>query len=227
MSATPAWLAAFESLLNRGLQASTQAAALARRLEATSLRVDIEGVMSIRASVTGGRLALVATEPQQPAGAPQADAVIAGSPLALLRLVRGQRIGGPGGADRASGAGGIGRGAGGGTLAQVRGDAELANSYRQLFGFAKPDVEEELSRIVGDLAARRLSGLARGAAGWVRRTRRTVGENLAEYLQEESRDLVGQPELDEFLHGVDVLRETADRVAARIAHLERRMQGSA
>jgi ubiquinone biosynthesis protein UbiJ len=38
---------------------------------------------------------------------------------------------------------------------------------------------------------------------------------------------VGKTELDEFLHGVDVLREAADRVAARIAHLERRLQGAA
>ena len=57
--------------------------------------------------------------------------------------------------------------------------------------------------------------------------RRTTGENLTEYLQEESRDLVSKPELDEFLQGVDALRETADRVAARLLRLERRLQGSA
>jgi len=38
----------------------------------------------------------------------------------------------------------------------------------------------------------------------------TVGENISEYLQEESRDLVNKPELEEFLHGVDTLRETAE-----------------
>jgi ubiquinone biosynthesis protein UbiJ len=46
-------------------------------------------------------------------------------------------------------------------------------------------------------------------------------------LQEESRDLVNKPELEEFLHGVDTLRETADRVDARIARLEQRLKGSA
>jgi ubiquinone biosynthesis protein UbiJ len=113
------------------------------------------------------------------------------------------------------------------TPAQVRGDAEIANLYRQLFAMARPDMEEELSRIVGDLAARRLSQFARQTAAWVRRARRTAGENIAEYLQEESRDLVNKTELEEFLQGVDMLRETADRVEARIARLEQRLKGSA
>jgi hypothetical protein len=44
-------------------------------------------------------------------------------------------------------------------------------------------------------------------------------------LQEESRTLVSRPEVEEFLGQVDVLRETADRVEARIARLERRLDG--
>jgi ubiquinone biosynthesis protein UbiJ len=62
---------------------------------------------------------------------------------------------------------------------------------------------------------------------WARKVQRTVGENVAEYLQEESRDLVNKPELEEFLRGVDALRETADRVEARLVRLEQRLKGSA
>ena len=51
-----------------------------------------------------------------------------------------------------------------------------------------------------------------------------AGENIAEYLQEESRDLVNKTELEEFLRGVDELRETADRIEARLGHLERRLK---
>ena len=43
---------------------------------------------------------------------------------------------------------------------------------------------------------------------FARRARRTIGENIAEYLQEEGRDLVNKTELEEFLRGVDELRET-------------------
>jgi ubiquinone biosynthesis accessory factor UbiJ len=216
MPATPAWLAAVEGLLNRGIDASMEATALARRLDTTALRLDITGLTSIRASVIGGRLALIACGPSREAAvAEHVDAVIEGSPFALLRLARGTDSGGGTGI----------RGAVHAARAAVRGDAEIANSYRKLFALARPDMEEELSRIVGDLPARRLSLAAKQVAAWAGNARRTVGENVAEYLQEESRDLVNKPELEEFLQGVDAARETFDRVEARLALIEQRLKG--
>jgi ubiquinone biosynthesis protein UbiJ len=210
MAATPAWLAAVEASLNRGVHASMQATALARRLGGTALRVDIEGMASIRISVVRGRLSLIrAGSSLDSPPAKAADATISGSPLALLRLA-----GQTGHPARSAGA-------------VVSGDAEIANSYRELLALARPDFEEELSRLIGDVPARRLSQFAFKTVEWARRARRTAGENIAEYLQEESRDLVNKPELDEFLQNVDRLRETADRVDARIARLEQRLKGSA
>jgi ubiquinone biosynthesis protein UbiJ len=109
---------------------------------------------------------------------------------------------------------------------QIRGDAEVANLFRQLFAAAKPDFEEELSRWIGDMPARRLSQVARSVRSWARRTRRTAGENIAEYLQEEGRDLVSKPEHEEFLHGVDTVREAADRIEARLKSIEQRIKGA-
>jgi ubiquinone biosynthesis protein UbiJ len=216
MPATPAWLAAVEAWFNRGAQSSAGASGLLHRLDHTALRVDILGIASLRAEVAGGRLALSrAALPEDPATEP-VDARISGSPFALLALARS---GGPGGSR------GLGRP--GGAAASITGDAEIANLYRQLFLAARPDVEEELSRLVGDLPARRLSQFAAHATDWVRRTHRTVGENIAEYLQEESRDLVNRYELEEFLRGVDTARETVDRIEARLSRLEQRMTGSA
>jgi ubiquinone biosynthesis protein UbiJ len=215
MAATPAWLAAVEALLNRGVHASMRATALARRLDGTAMRLDIEGMASIRVSVVHGRLSLTGVDPPLDSRACEpVDATIVGSPLALLRLAGTSGLGG------ATGFGGATRGA------AVSGDAEIANSYRELLALARPDFEEELSRLVGDVPARRLSQFALKTIEWARRARRTAGENIAEYLQEESRDLVNKPELDEFLHGVDTLRETVDRVDARIARLEQRLKGS-
>jgi ubiquinone biosynthesis accessory factor UbiJ len=211
MPATAAWLASAEALLNRGIDASARAAALARRLEGTALQVDIEGFTSIRASAVGGRLALMTGED---AGAAHADATISGSPSALLQLLKG-------GTNRQ------GRPAPAGRPAQIRGDAEIANLYRELFGLARPDPEEELSRWIGDFPARRLSLFAQRTLEALRRARRTAGDNIAEYLQEEGRDLVNRTELDEFLRGVDEVRETTDRIDARLGHLERRLQGAA
>jgi ubiquinone biosynthesis protein UbiJ len=212
MPATAAWLASAEALLNRGIDGSARAAALARRLEGTALQVDIEGFTRIRASAVGGRLALMTGED---AAAAPADATISGSPAALWQLLKSgtNRQGRPAAAP--------------GRPAQISGDAEIANLYRELFGLARPDPEEELSRWIGDFPARHLSLFAQRLLAALRRARRTAGDNIAEYLQEEGRDLVNRTELDEFLHGVDEVRETADRIEARLVRLERRLQGAA
>jgi ubiquinone biosynthesis accessory factor UbiJ len=204
MPATAAWLASAEALLNRSIDSSAQALGVARRLQGTSLQIDIEGITRIRASTHQGRLALLAGDDSA------ADAVISGSPGALLQLFKG-------GENRQSGS----------PAARIRGDAEIANRYRELFMLARPDPEEELSRWIGDLAARRVSLLAARALGLARQARRTAGENIAEYLQEEGRDLVNRTELEEFLRGVDALRETADRIEARLGRLEQRLKGVA
>ena len=223
MPATPVWLASIEALLNRSIASSMQATALARRLNNTSLQIDAGRALSIRAAVSADRLALTAGSEAQ------ADASVSGSPWALFELLgsRTHRAGLP----RTAGLG-AGRpkaapsnGSGGGA-AQFRGDAEIADRYRELFVMARPDLEEELSRLVGDLPARRVSQVAKAALSWARKVRRTAGENLTEYLQEESRDLVSQPELEEFFEGVDQLREMADRVEARLARLEQRLKGT-
>jgi ubiquinone biosynthesis accessory factor UbiJ len=202
MVATPAWLATAEVLLNRSIGASAQAEALAGRLQGTSLQVDVDGIIRIRVSAHHGRLALLT------GGDAAADTTISGSLPALLQLFKGAanpRSGKP--------------------RAEIRGDAEIADRYRELFMLARPDPEEELSRWIGDLPARRLWQLAERTREFARRTRRTLGENIAEYLQEEGRDLPNKTELEEFLRGVDQLRETFDRVEARLGRLEARLPG--
>jgi ubiquinone biosynthesis accessory factor UbiJ len=206
-------------MFNRSIDASSQAAELARRLNSTSLQIEVEGLVSVRAAVQNGHLALLAGETargaqapgeQAPGEAAPADAVISGSARALFALLQGAR---PAAAEQRP-------------ALSIRGDAEIANLYRQLFLAARPDPEEELSRWIGDAPARGVSRLAGGAIAWARRTHRVLGENIAEYLREESRDLVARPEVEEFLHGVDQVRETADRVEARLKALQRRLQGS-
>ena len=162
MPATPVWLAAVESLLNRSIDGSIKAAAAAGGLNRTSLRIDIEGLSSIRAAVAAGRLALAAGD-----GA-QADAVISGSPVLTAELLASGAAAQRGGRSRTPRA--CRRGS--------RGDAEVAARYRELFALARPDWEEELSRLVGDLPARRLSrspraGRSRGPQGSGARPART------------------------------------------------------
>src|SRR5450631_3768291 len=137
MTATPAWLAAVEALLNRGINSSARGAALVHRLADTALRVDAEGLASIRVSVQGGRLALIAVDP---GAQDDSNAVVSGPPLALFNLARARS----GHAAPVLGAD---------SPVQVRGDAEVVNAYRELITLARPDLEDELSRLVGDFPA--------------------------------------------------------------------------
>jgi ubiquinone biosynthesis accessory factor UbiJ len=214
MPATPVWLAAIESLLNRGIDQSLRARAAAARLNGTSLELRIAGLTPIRIAAFTGRLALASAggaDLAMPAdGGAAADAVVAGAPLALLDLfARREDSSAPRASERVL----------------ISGDAEIAARYRELLELARPDWEEELSRLIGDLPARRLALAARAALSWARGFARSAQANVAEYLQEESRALVSKPEVEEFLGQVDALRETADRVEARIARLERRLDG--
>ncbi len=205
MPATPAWLAPVENVLNRNIATQARAAAVCRRLEGKSLQLDVQGLIPVRvrALCERGRLALLAGD-----DAP-ADASIQGSAPALLAMMKGA-------ATPAAGKGAV----------SVRGDAEVAELYRELLALVRPDPEEETARLFGDVAARRLGNVARQTVGWLKDAKRSVGENIAEYLTEESRDLVNRTELDEFLRAVDDLREGADRLEARIRRLDARAPGN-
>jgi ubiquinone biosynthesis protein UbiJ len=105
---------------------------------------------------------------------------------------------------------------------QVRGEVELLQRYRDLALLLKPDLEEELSRLVGDSPAHRFASLARGALSFSQRGADTAVRNAAEYFAHETRDLVPRAEVEVFLGEVDQLREDVDRAVARLdAMIER------
>ena len=103
---------------------------------------------------------------------------------------------------------------------EMTGDAVTAQRFQKLLGYAKPDIEEELSRVIGDVAAHRLAEIGRGVRNWASAARATMGDNVREYLQEESRDLPTRYEVDRFRSQLAVLRDDVERLAARLRRLE-------
>ena len=101
----------------------------------------------------------------------------------------------------------------------LTGDAEIAGRFQQLLHFAKPDPEEELAAVVGDIAAHRLGEFARGLGRWGREARQTMGDNIREYLQEESRDAPSRYEFERFSFDVNTLRDDLARTEARLNQL--------
>jgi ubiquinone biosynthesis protein UbiJ len=103
---------------------------------------------------------------------------------------------------------------------EIRGDAELAQKFRELAMLLKPDIEEELSKLIGDTPAHQALRLVRAATGFGRRAAVTGVRNVAEYLAHERRDLVPRAEAEDFYRGVERLREDVDRLEARLQLLE-------
>ena len=96
-----------------------------------------------------------------------------------------------------------------------KGDERLADALRFVARHLRWDVEEDLSKLVGDVLARRIVQAGRDFAAWQRDAARRTGESIADYLSQESRLLAGRPELD-------ALSREREALARRIEALEQR-----
>lgn len=190
--------ATLENLLNRGLPRSPRARQLCTALTGRSVAIVVPDIARLRVSSTGDTLAV------RFADAP-AEATIRGGLLSLIALTgdSAQKV--------------LQRGD-----VAISGDSEVAEGFRELVQLLRPDPEEELALLIGDIPAHQLGRLARLGASFSVRAAQTTLRNLAEYWAHERGDLVSRNEGEQFLRGVDALREDADRLQARLDLLAQR-----
>jgi len=189
-----------ENLLNRNLPRSPRAQELCEILKGKSVRIEAQGPgwsLDCESLGTSLRLSKSAQTEKTP------DAEISGSlvNLAALAGTHPEEV--------------VQRGD-----VTIRGDAEIAQKFRDLAMLLKPDVEEELSRLIGDTPAHQAMRVAKMMADFGRRAMRTGTRNVAEYLAHESGDLVPRAEAEDFYRGVERLREDLDRLDARARQME-------
>lgn len=102
---------------------------------------------------------------------------------------------------------------------RLEGSVEIAETLGFVFRNLSWDVEADLAKLVGDIAAHRIvrggRTLARALGDGVRKT----GDNIGEYLREESTLLVSAAELADFTRGVAALGDDLGRLERRIAAL--------
>jgi len=103
--------------------------------------------------------------------------------------------------------------------AGVAGDSALAEELRYLRRHLRPDVEEELSRVVGDIAAHQLVGTARSFMRWQRDALARVASSLADYAADERGALVRRVELADLGARVRELDEALARLENRVGRL--------
>jgi len=103
---------------------------------------------------------------------------------------------------------------------EMEGDAQLAQEVSFLVRNLSWDVEEDLSRVVGDIAAHRIAGAARGLARWGRDASLRVAQGAAEYWTEESPLVASRVKVEGFVRDVSELRDAVARLEKRIERLE-------
>jgi ubiquinone biosynthesis protein UbiJ len=196
-------LTAIENALNRGLPRSPRAQELCAGLAGRKLAIEIPEVTRVLVESTGASLRITRGD-RAAQGSAQADAEIIGGPLGLLALAGDS----PQAVLQQRGVG-------------IRGDAAMAERFRELAMLLRPDIEEDLSQLIGDVPAHQIGRFARMAASWGQRAVSTAVENTCEYFAHERRDLVSRNEGEQYLRGVDLLREDLDRLQARLDQLTR------
>lgn len=135
----------------------------------------------------------------------EADTTLSGTPLALARL---------GASEDAAALLFSGE-------VKIAGDTRLGNQFKKILANIDIDWEEQLSVYVGDVAAHQFGNVLRDFSRWFSRSRDSLQMDVAEYLQEESRMLPSNAELERFLNNVDELREAIDRLEARITKIKK------
>ena len=105
----------------------------------------------------------------------------------------------------------------------LEGDAEVASGFWQLLQAARPDAEEELSRVVGDVLAHEIGKTVNSLDKYGRRVLSAFQMNATEYLQEEVKQLPPRVEIDGFFSSLERLRDDIERAGIRIKRLETKL----
>ena len=104
----------------------------------------------------------------------------------------------------------------------IAGDTEFASALHHVARNLRWDVEEDLSRVFGDVAAHRMVETGRTLQRWGGEAADNTARSFAEYWTEEQPLIAGARDLEEFGRAVDQLRDDAARLEKRIENLSKR-----
>jgi ubiquinone biosynthesis protein UbiJ len=206
-----------EAALNRALALDPDTRDGLKPLEGRSVVLSLdppggEGTpLALRLTVTGERLSVGPAQDDAAADlavrSSLAGALSFGMQALLPRLL--------GGRDDADDGVPVGR-------VRIEGDADLARRLQRLAERFDPDWRQPFSAVFGDVLGVQIANGVAAALKQARVGGQKLAETAAEYLTEESRDVVPRAELEAFYDDVDGLRDDAARLAARFARLKAR-----
>jgi ubiquinone biosynthesis protein UbiJ len=104
---------------------------------------------------------------------------------------------------------------------RIEGDAELARRLQALAQGFDPDWQQPFVRVFGEVLGVQIARALAAALRQAQAAGRDLAQMAAEFVTEESRDVVPRAELEAFYDDVDTLRDDVERLAVRIARLRR------
>ncbi len=102
---------------------------------------------------------------------------------------------------------------------EIEGDSGLLMNLAEVLQDLELDWEYEISRWLGPVGAQLLGSSLRNPLDWLRDSAGSLRQDLADYLSEESRTLVGQAEAQARFDELDDMKLALDRLEARIERL--------
>jgi ubiquinone biosynthesis protein UbiJ len=102
---------------------------------------------------------------------------------------------------------------------QIAGDTDFASAIHHVARNLRWDIEEDMSRVFGDIPAHRMAEAGRTLRRWGDQAFENTGRSFAEYWTEEQPLIAGRRDIDEFSRAVDELRDDVARLEKRISLL--------
>ena len=99
---------------------------------------------------------------------------------------------------------------------EIIGDTRLGHQFKKILSQMDIDWTEPLAEVLGDSLAYQIHQSGKKVGGWGKDSINSVALSISEYLQEESRDVVTETELEIFNDAVDKIRNDVDRLQAKI-----------
>lgn len=99
---------------------------------------------------------------------------------------------------------------------RISGDSAFAEEILHIGKNLHWDVEQDLSEVIGDIAAHRLVQAGDRLVHWHGETIRNLSQTLVEYLTEEQSLLAKPIDMHELIHDVNALRDDAAKLEERV-----------
>lgn len=107
---------------------------------------------------------------------------------------------------------------------KIDGDAHLVAEISKVLQHMRWDVEEDLSKVVGDIAAYKMGEVSKKTFAEAKKQSINLAEMLSEYWQEEKNILAKKRHVEQFNADVDTLKSDVARIEKRLAKLTKTLK---